>query len=134
MQNSFETYTVTRQDGVQVNFILDDHALNWEVTHSGEAYLLVVYNPFEVSFDDGDNGEQGHEVTYHNGHVVGVYYDADFATDAAEQMETFGRVPAEKITAADYLDAEGKLDSPKHAREVKGLSAVQYLNGEEPIQ
>lgn len=132
---TFETFTVTRQDGVQVHFLLDDDkTLDWDITHYGEAYLLVVRNAFEVYFDDGDNGEQGHEVTYHNGHVIGVYYDRDSANDAAEQMETYGRVPFEVISATEYLDAEGKLDTPKQARELKGISALHYLNDGEPIQ
>lgn len=127
----WETYTVTRQDGVQVHFLLNaDKTLDWDIAHYCEAYLLVVNNPFEVYFDDGD----GHEVTYHNGHVIGVYYTFDEARDAADMMETCARVPFEAITTAQFLDAEGKLDTPKQARELKGISALHYLNNGEPIQ
>lgn len=106
-----KNFLVTRQDGKE--FEISTRKVNWDFFRQGEAYHLVVT-------DAESDIEQ----------VVGVYYDEAMTRDAAESLELFGRVPYEKISAADYLDAEGKLESNEQEAELKNYHALQYINDE----
>lgn len=108
-----DTWKVTCQDGRQFEAELNkDGTLDWEITHEKEWYYLNV--------DDGT----GETI------CVGVYYDMQDARDAAEEMERSGVVPYQEISAVDYLESDGEDITPADARELQGVDALQYINGD----
>lgn len=116
-----EIFKVIRQDGKTVEFILDeDGLLNWEVRKDGESYILVVTNDYR---DDEGN-------IFNDEHVVGVYDTASDAHEDGESMEESGIVHYTKITAREYLQSNGEVVTPADSRNLKGLTALQYLNEE----
>lgn len=105
---------ITRQDGKEITVALnDDGELICDIRRVGDAWLLVV--------TDAESAED---------FVVGVYFDRDDADDAMDAAETTGFIPYEVVSAAEYLRATDKDYSPKTAREVKGITALEYLNEE----
>ena len=105
---------ITRQDGKEITVALNgDGELICDIRRVGDARLLVV--------TDAESAED---------FVVGVYFDRDDANAAMDAAETTGFIPYEKVSAAEYLRATDKDYSPKTAREVKGFTALEYLNEE----
>lgn len=103
---------ITRQDGKEITVALnDDGELICDIRRVGDAWLLVA--------TDADSDED---------FVVGVYFDRDEAYDAMEAAETTGLIPYQKISAAEYLRATYDNFTPATAREVKGITALEYLN------
>lgn len=108
--------TITRQDGKKITLNVDGN-IDYEITHYGEAYVLSVT-----------------DATTDNVHIVGIFYDKATACEAVEYLEKSGIVISDiggKILSAyEYLEIEDKLefDREKHAKELKGLTALQYLN------
>ena len=112
-----ETITITRQDGKEIDLNIDKK-IDWEVSKAREAYLLFV--------TDAKNDEE---------HIVGIFYDRDTAYETGKYLEqTFivkGDIGGGDIlSAAEYLEIEGRLENEEQARELKGLTALQYLNEE----
>ena len=109
-----EKWKIRRQDGKFIEVALDANGcLDWEINHVGEWYLL--------------NVEDGTGATI----CVGVYENITDAREDAEGMTQDGIIPVRKISAHDYLKGNVKF-TPALAREVKGKTALEYLNDEEP--
>lgn len=117
-------FTITRQDGKKIYVQLDtDGLFDWDIRNDGEAYLLVVTSPYSYD-EDALN-------IYDDDCVIGVFYTRQEAKDAAGIMEETSIVPYNPLSAIDYLEANNNDLSFKDRRELKGLTALQYINEEE---
>ena len=113
-------WRVTDQDGKSFDVALDDDG----VLDIGVSLLrhADIDGAYVVVVNDAVTGEE---------RIVGVYFDREEAESAADDIEKFGVSRNDRaMSALEFLRNGGESIDPKTARELRGVTALEYLNGE----
>ena len=118
--SNLKTWNVTDQDGRAFDVALDD-----------DGVLDVGVAPLRQPYIDGAYVVVVKDAVTDEERIVGVYFDDEDAEQAANEIERFGVSRNDRsISALEFLRNGGESIDPKTARELQGVTALEYLNDE----